>query len=119
METEFHFGARLDLCRHCGGVWLDAEELEALAQRMPEELAQIEASWGEDRYSISVMSAPEREMLCPDCHVELVEQPAPDAPGTRFDDCMQCGGVWVGGGKLRFLSHYYDQTLEQRNLPPP
>jgi hypothetical protein len=32
LESEDYHGVTVDICRHCGGMWLDANELDQIAQ---------------------------------------------------------------------------------------
>jgi len=91
-------------CAHCGGLWLPASRVEALA---PGQLAAARRLAGK---------GPVAPLQCPDClgALKALDVPGPIHEGDLFwgletarpqgtavaDACPRCGGVWVDAENL-------------------
>ena len=87
-------GVVADGCGTCGGIWLDAGEMQQLANR-PEGLlgvAKLFAPSGE-------WDCSERERLCPRCHTRLSPFEFPSLRGIQLDRCDTCRGLWLDHGE--------------------
>lgn len=95
LEAQFYGGVEIDECLFCCGVWLDHEELEALAASnvVPERLLR--------RKPMSVTQVrPEGTRPCPHCadFMSVVT-----LKGTRVDVCAKCKGLFLDQGELNGL----------------
>lgn len=92
-------GVEVDRCPICGGVWLDAGELEDLTagvEGAPVALRLKEALGGEGAPSGG---------LCPRCDTKLIEfgvklGEADRAEALRLDRCPSGHGLWFDAGEL-------------------
>jgi len=85
----------VDLCPACGGLWLDHGEVERLSRKMESELdrlrrllrakAQPPAVPSEVQYACPACTAPVKEVLLADIHI---------------DYCTSCKGVFLDRGEL-------------------
>jgi Zn-finger nucleic acid-binding protein len=87
----------VDYCRKCGGVWLDAEEMDLL----------LEGSAGRDEIRANLKfgePGEERTRRCPICRQKMekarVRRKAADA-GIQIDRCERGHGTWLDGGELQ------------------
>jgi len=85
----------IDHCLACGGVWLDAGELEALLEDPAQADHLLEVAAAPPRYS---------RKRCPICGRRLELIPAPD--GTfPMDRCPRGCGWWFDRGELPEVIH--------------
>src|SRR5215813_10531665 len=96
MEKRAEAGVLLDHCRACGGVWLDAGELESLEVGAAKSPTLLEAeraaeSEHEARRRVSVVG------LCPRCQRGLERH---DIHGVEVDRCRRCGGIFFDHDEL-------------------
>jgi uncharacterized protein len=97
--------AVVDHCRRCGGLWLQAGEVQQLRQLEPGELREFVARGGpvavpvchgchvplsRDADACAACDTP-NELECPEC-ARTMEREAVD--GVRLDFCRSCRGVW-------------------------
>jgi hypothetical protein len=96
----------VDYCESCGGVWLDAGELETLT-RDDERLAEI---LGKDAAS------PSREpsLRCPICRRRMKKYIAQTTPPILYDMCPAGEGIWLDRGELEAVLH----ATDNENLTP-
>src|SRR5262245_17446151 len=96
MEKRSEGGVLVDHCPACGGVWLDAGELESLEVGAAKSPALLEAeraaeSEHEARRRVSVVG------LCPRCQRGLEPHVL---HGIELDRCRHCGGIFFDRREL-------------------
>lgn len=79
-------GERLDLCRKCGGIWFDRDELAALLGSE----SSVELLIG-----IS-MDLKGESLPCPDCMEPMNTK---EVYEVFVDVCRECGGIWMDRGE--------------------
>lgn len=85
----------IDHCVGCGGIWLDAGELELLMDDR-EKASQLLASFREDP---SVAEKPRR---CPICDKKMAKIVVGQAkPPLLIDKCRRGDGLWFDRGELQ------------------
>ncbi len=85
----------IDHCVGCGGIWLDAGELELLMDD-PCKAAGLLASFREDP------TATERPRKCPICDKRMAKVVVGcDEPVLLIDKCRRGDGLWFDGGELK------------------
>ena len=85
----------IDHCVGCGGIWLDAGELELLMDDR-EKAAALLASFQEDP------SATEKPRHCPICDKKMAKIVVGDTkPVLLIDKCRQGDGLWFDRGELK------------------
>jgi Zn-finger nucleic acid-binding protein len=85
----------IDHCVHCGGIWLDAGELELL----------VEDRHGAGQLLDSFQEAPfatEQLRKCPICDRKMAKVIVPrSTPPLFVDKCRRGDGLWFDKGELR------------------
>ncbi|HLB74092.1 MAG TPA: zf-TFIIB domain-containing protein [Sedimentisphaerales bacterium] len=102
----------IDYCIHCGGIWLDAGELEELLGQA-DKAAQLLASFETDQ------DCTEKQRKCPICDKKMQKiivgqsQPAP-----LIDKCAKGDGLWFDTGELHdiFDRAQLDENNKIRDL---
>ncbi len=85
----------IDHCVDCGGIWLDAGELELLMDDR-QKAAQLLASFQED------VSAAEKPRKCPICDKKMAKIVVGTAqPTLLIDKCRRGDGLWFDRGELK------------------
>jgi Zn-finger nucleic acid-binding protein len=85
----------IDYCTDCGGIWLDAGELELLLDN-PQQAKQTLDSFRIDA------ECPERPRKCPICRKKMQKIVVGDAPPTLLlDKCARGDGLWFDKGELQ------------------
>lgn len=84
----------VDLCRKCGGVWFDHQELRRVLDETPRALVALDSpAPGWTRPAAA----------CPRCGGELRDFEFAGIAGLIGDRCQACRGIWLDGGELREL----------------
>jgi Zn-finger nucleic acid-binding protein len=85
----------IDHCVGCGGIWLDAGELELLMDA-PQKAARLLASFQED------VSSTEKPRKCPICDKKMAKIIVGRAqPALLIDKCRRGDGLWFDRGELK------------------
>lgn len=87
-------GVEIDHCLSCGGTWLDAGELEQIAELAgapPLEHARVASGSREGRRT---------RRRCPRCPAKLREICLPGEPSVPVDRCPRGHGLWFDRGEM-------------------
>ena len=85
----------IDHCTDCGGIWLDAGELELLLGN-PEQAEQLLGSFKIDS------ECSEKPRKCPICDKKMQKiVVGPSTPPLLIDKCPRGDGLWFDKGELR------------------
>lgn len=98
----------VDRCPSCGGVWLDAGELEGVRRAMLDHSVTLDAL---DGLGTSEPSERPQPLLCPRDRSRLSVHRDPKQKHIEFDSCTKCGGLFFDAGELSDLSEF---TLGER-----
>ena len=95
-----HDEIEVDFCPACGGIWLDAGELELLFGNA--EACRNFLSIG----SPAKVPPGEKPRRCPICDKKMSKESTEGHPPVTFDNCPQGDGMWFDKGELAaVLSH--------------
>ncbi len=100
MAQVLEAGVTVDRCRSCGGLWLDALEMERVlavkgaVKRIDVPAPVIESKVGQKGAT-----------LCPRDKSMLIRMIDHKQPHIRYESCKVCGGAFLDSGELRDLSH--------------
>ena len=90
-------GVEIDHCPDCGGTWLDAGELEQIA-----ELANVPA--GPLSTALEATGQASRsKRRCPRCRRKLSTATVGTEPAVEIDRCPREHGLWFDAGELKTL----------------
>ena len=81
-------GVEIDYCPDCGGIWLDAGELELLLEDKADKVMEL---FKKERVS------KEKKLRCPACNRKMEKIVLND---TRIDRCPKGHGFWFDKGEL-------------------
>ena len=102
----------IDYCTDCGGIWLDAGELELLLGE-PEKAAQLLKSFKIDSTAI------EKTRKCPICSKKMQKVIVGSSkPNLLIDKCRKADGLWFDKGELQdiFERAHLDQDNKIQKL---
>jgi Zn-finger nucleic acid-binding protein len=118
----------IDLCRRCGGIWLEKGEIQGLrAHKTGNTREQIVSRPRVQRvHCHECLGLMDRQAdKCPECGwANVLDCPDCAGPmrmashgGLRLDICQTCQGVWFDHDELESIwSPSFDRALEKRNL---
>lgn len=107
MESEAVGRVVIDRCGRCGGIWLDAGELESLVKDGPGG-----ALWADIGPAVqSRTRAQLGALLCPRDGRELQAVEHDQQKHVEVDRCARCRGMFLDVGELADLSEF---TLRER-----
>ncbi len=87
----------IDYCTDCGGIWLDAGELELLLGE-PEKATQLLKSFKVDS------TATEKTRKCPICSKKMQKVIVGSSkPTLLIDKCRKADGLWFDKGELQYI----------------
>jgi len=94
LELAHAAGIVVDGCRTCGGLWLDAGEMQHLANQ-PAGLRTVARLFSpEGEWDLVV-----RKRCCPRCRAPLIPFEFPSMRGVQLDRCDTCHGIWLDHGE--------------------
>ncbi len=92
-----------DVCRECGSLWLDAGELNKMAEQVPGDL---------EICTPSDETPPSGKKECPRCpHMPLEKVRFLTASDILLDRCPNCGGFFLDGGELDLINRELENIL--------
>lgn len=93
----------IDYCTECGGIWLDAGELEDLMADADKSRAVLDSFKAEP-------DNPEKRRKCPICDKKMAKVVVGDEqPPLLIDKCTRGDGIWFDAGEL-------DEIIEKAKL---
>src|SRR5688572_29131791 len=93
-----HAEVEVQVCRHCGGVWLTHEQLASRCVRgenLPAEARR------------AVESRPRHAAVRRTCSQCLAPLKPQIIEGVEIDLCPKCGGLWLDAGEFDAVHHWY------------
>jgi len=119
-KKNYEKDVEVDSCSHCGGIWLDVGELEAIQSiRENDYRDQIGAEADTLRQAAELACQREAPALsCPHCAVELARREYGFTSQILVDVCPSCSGVWLDPGELQALEIFFERSrLEAARRP--
>lgn len=96
LEKEIVYDVEVDVCRQCGGIWLDRGEIAALAAYRDPVLAELRAINQTGTPAAPPNKRP-KALRCPACPGTLEEKVI---GAVRVDFCSRCQGFHLDRGEL-------------------
>ncbi|MBN2723070.1 MAG: zf-TFIIB domain-containing protein [Deltaproteobacteria bacterium] len=107
----------IDQCEVCGGVYLDAGELEAIQDARENDysdyLERETESW--DRNSERIRQSEEALYVCPGCGDNMIKKEYASHSGIQIDICPECRGIWLDAGELQELEIFFEKA--RKDIP--
>ena len=85
----------IDRCVACGGTWLDAGELESIAEQAGVDPGPLSAS-----VRASAQAGSRGDLKCPRCGRRMELITVGDDPGFELDRCRHGHGLWFDQGEM-------------------
>lgn len=108
------YGSLVDghACPGCKGLWLGLETLETAAETMAGDFAEELRHLPESVAAEIEMARNERMpvLMCPCCSGQMDRRDHRDCERVRVDVCPRCRGLWLGGGEMRALEAYFEES---------
>ena len=95
----------IDHCLHCGGIWLDAGELELLLETDEDRSRLREILIEED-------SVKEKKYPCPICNKKMQKVYVGEERKILIDKCKRNHGLWLDRGELEEVIELSTQNRE-------
>jgi uncharacterized protein len=92
LDKSIVYDVEVDVCRQCGGLWLDRGEIAALAAMPDSELAELRSMQGE-----TAIQPRKTKLRCPACPGMLEEK---TIGLVRVDFCARCQGFHLDRGEF-------------------
>jgi len=111
-KKNYEKDVEVDICSHCGGIWLDVGELEAI-QSIRENDYREEVKAAPDFLRQAGELALQREaplLACPHCAAEMARREYGYTSQILIDVCPACGGVWLDPGELKELEIFFERS---------
>jgi Zn-finger nucleic acid-binding protein len=89
---------QVDKCGRCSGLWFDRDELDAVLLRQGGFVLEKKAGAGEGPSPYDHLPG-----TCPRCQIRLERIPSLIEDDLGYDECAQCGGIWLDAGELTSL----------------
>jgi Zn-finger nucleic acid-binding protein len=101
-------GIEIDHCVHCGGIWLDAGELELLMDN-PQKARHLLDSFQEASASL------ESARRCPICEKKMAKiLVGTSKPPLLIDRCRRTDGIWLDRSELQEILKRGDVDQDNR-----
>jgi Zn-finger nucleic acid-binding protein len=101
-------GIEIDHCVHCGGIWLDAGELELLMDN-PQKARHLLDSFQEASASL------ESARRCPICGKKMAKiMVGTSKPPLLIDRCRRTDGIWLDRSELQEILKRGDVDQDNR-----
>mgnify|MGYP000956420348 CR=1 FL=1 len=99
----------LDACQQgCGGIWLDAQELDRINQTIPA----VAPLFAEVERAVGIQVDEKRVRQCVRCSGAKLERKLFSlGTGVIMDCCPKCSGIWLDYGEL--------ETIREETNPKP
>jgi len=111
-KKNYEKDVEVDICVHCGGIWLDVGELAAIqAIRENDYREQVNAAPDFLRQAEELAHQREAPMLtCPQCGKEMARKEYGYTSQILIDVCPECQGTWLDPGELKQLEIFFERS---------
>ncbi len=97
----------IDYCTSCGGIWLDAGELELLLETEKERARLL-------NLLIEDSSAKEKSYRCPICNKKMKKTFVGEERKILIDKCKRNHGLWLDKGELELVIELSSQNRDSK-----
>src|SRR3954447_14864205 len=94
LEKEIVYDVEVDVCRQCGGIWLDRGEIAAVAAYRDTVLDELRTI---NKVGAASVATKSKKLRCPACPGTLEEKVV---GAVRVDFCPKCQGFHLDRGEL-------------------
>ena len=114
LKQEPYEGVAIDTCPHCGGVWLDAGELEALQNTQDSDFRDVPVAPMDDVRAAEAMSKAKEEAprTCVVCDDILTRKEYAFTSQVMVDQCPHGHGMWLDKDELARLEMFFEDEQD-------
>lgn len=94
----------VDTCDTCGGIWLDAEELNKMDDNFFVAVEEI-------TYSPAKTNESDKSLGCPRCSGPMDKVHPEEFDTLVLDNCPTCKGFWLDAGELEKMKDVSNELL--------
>ncbi len=118
LKTETYEGVTIDSCPHCGGIWLDAGELEAVQNAQDSDFRTVTTSALDQVRAAEDMgkAAQEGPRHCVECQTELVKKEYAYTSQVMIDQCPNGHGLWLDQGEMSRLEMFFETQEDMSKI---
>ena len=114
LAQESYEGVTIDRCPHCGGVWLDAGELEAIQKAQDSDFRGVpDDAMDFVTGALGMAKAnSEKTLSCIKCEDDLVKREYSFTSQVMIDNCPNGHGMWLDKHELARLEKFYEEEQD-------
>jgi PAT family beta-lactamase induction signal transducer AmpG len=105
-------GTEVDRCSHCGGIWFDEGEMDALRNKQAAQV--IDTGTAADGKQYNKMDS----YPCPRCGGTMAKKVDPDQPHIWYETCADCQGSFFDAGEFRDLAEHTISDYFKKLITP-
>lgn len=107
LQTAKLEGIEVDICKNCGGIWFDKEELGEATKVSPVEIQKLTTLLEENK---NVDKIEDTELQCPKCNIPMFKYRYMYTSNIYIDSCERCEGIWIDKGELIQIINYLEEA---------
>ncbi len=111
LAQESYEGVAVDVCPHCGGVWLDAGELEVVQNAQASDFRDVPTLTDVESVKAAEAmgrAAEETPRNCVVCNSGLEQKEYAYASQVMIDQCPKGHGIWLDKNELARLEMFFE-----------
>lgn len=116
-QSTYEAKIEIDTCGKCGGVWLDAGELEKIQETIERD---YRASDRTDDVAEAIEAAKQSqrdEIACPKCSGAMTARRYGMGSAIVIDVCDAGCGTWLDKGELQALEKFFEESQSDTEIP--
>lgn len=114
---KYEANIEIDACGKCGGVWLDAGELERIQETVERDYKKAARK---DLASEAIEAAKQAQrdaISCPKCSGAMTARRYGMGSAVMIDVCDAGCGIWLDKGELEALEKFFEDSRDNTEIP--
>ncbi|MBU2579168.1 zf-TFIIB domain-containing protein [Patescibacteria group bacterium] len=111
-KKEIFYGAEIDYCPQCLGLWFGKDELQETKDEKDKDLNWLDIDLWQDEKKFKISKT---IRVCPSCSVPLYEVSYGDS-GILVNVCNLCQGIWLDRGEFKNIVAYLKRKKQYEVL---
>jgi len=108
LEKTIFYGAEIDYCPRCFGLWFEEDELRLTKDKKDENLNWLDIDLWKDKRKFKILRGSE---LCPACRLPLYNVNYGKSE-IKVDLCNLCHGIWLDRGEFKKIINYLKERAD-------
>jgi Zn-finger nucleic acid-binding protein len=112
IATQYEADVEVDLCQTCGGVWLDAGELQRIQDLVENDYSSALKEVPDDVAKAYALAREQYAdaLCCPCCNEPLEKIEYGFCSQIVIDVCSRCRGTWLQRDELKSLEIFFERS---------